>query len=103
MEPVRILLNPQRTKGLLLNADLESFAKVLAKLLGVDIEVHRAWLVRSAIVCGFDCVLLGDRLHPVADAEGSAFRNVRFVDLTRTITLDGGVVYEVQDERIFVG
>jgi len=103
MEPVRILLNPQRTKGLILNADLENFAQVLAKLLGVNIEVHRAWLVRSAVVYGFDCVLLGDRLYPVVNDEGFSIRNVRFVDLTRTITLDGGEVYEVQDERVFVG
>jgi len=48
-------------------------------------------------------VLLGDRLYPVVNDEGFSIRNVRFVDLTRTITLDGGEVYEVQDERVFVG
>ena len=95
MESVRILLNPQRTKGLLLNADLERFAKVLADLLETKVEVRRAWLVKSAMVYGFDCVLLGDKLHPVVSAEGFAFPTLRFVDLTEVVRLDGCEVYEV--------
>jgi hypothetical protein len=91
MEPVRILLNQDGTKGLLLsNADLESFARIIADFMGAKVRIGRGWLVKTMMVYGFDCVLYGDRLYPVIDSPDGGFLKVRYVDLTETVVLDGG-------------
>jgi len=91
MEPVRILLNQDGTKGLLLsNADLESFARIIADFMGARVRIGRGWLVKTTMVYGFDCVLYGDRLYPVIDASDGGFLKIRYVNLTETVVLDGG-------------
>ena len=75
---------------LLLNADFESFAKVIADLLGSKVTIGRGWLVRTMMVYGFDCVLYGDRLYPVIEDLRGGSLKVRYVDLTETVVLDGG-------------
>jgi hypothetical protein len=91
MEPVRILLNQDGTKGLLLsNADLESFARIIADFMGTKVRIGRGWLVKTMMVYGFDCVLYGDKLYPVIDSPDGGFLKVRYVDLAETVVLDGG-------------
>jgi hypothetical protein len=72
------------------NADLESFARIIADFMGAKVRIGRGWLVKTMMVYGFDCVLYGDRLYPVIDASDGVFLKVRYVDLTEAVVLDGG-------------
>lgn len=87
MEPVRILLSSRnRSYGIVATADVEAAAKILAGYFCVDLESVRGWLIRSAPVYGFDCVLLYDRVYPVKTVQNGSLR-FQIVDLTETVVL----------------
>lgn len=100
MEPVRVLVNEKAKKGMLLNAQLEAAVKVFAEFMELNsVVVCKGFLLKTAIVLGHDCVLIGDRVYPVINSERTflpAFP-IRIVDFAQTVEFGGGQ-YEGQGQ-----
>ena len=85
IERVRVLINRDRTKGLILrNASEEETLLAASECLDLDFSVEPAWLIKSAMVCGFDTLLAGGQAYPVISKWAGTLRR-EFVDFTQTI------------------
>lgn len=88
LETVRVLVNGQQ--GLILDSATERALKVLGDFLGISITVQKGLLLKTAMIYGHDCVVIGGAVYPVSGLVAMDGMKMRLVDLSQTVQIPVG-------------